>query len=244
MLIAGNLKSYLTSQDDVFTLAKQASKLARLGKHEVLLAPSFVHAGMLANKKHDFLLGAQDVSVAGPGAHTGDISAEVLKDAGVEYVIVGHSERRALGESNDIVAGKAVRTLEQGLKVILAFGESVRDEDGMYLSYIQEQILSVLTRVERRYQSHIILAYEPIWAIGEKATGVITPHDLEEMALFIRKIITETFDASLAKKIKVLYGGSVNADNAKELQVRGVDGFLLGRASSTPESLEALYKVL
>lgn len=242
MLILGNLKSYLSSTEELDGLIRVANKLASKTKHELVLAPTFSHLGYAAAKKHNFELAAQDISLYGPGAHTGEVSGETLKDLGATYVLVGHSERRALGEGNEVVAQKVSRALEAGLKVVLAIGETDRDTHGNYLAFITEQLLSALGPHDDADLKKIILAYEPVWAIGKDAGEAIDTHELEEMSLFIRKVIAERISESYAKKVKIIYGGSVSAENVENLILPHIHGFLPGRASSTPETLTALLK--
>lgn len=244
MLFIGNLKSYLSEIGQVDTLAKALNRLVKQSKHEIVLAPSFPHLGYLAAKKHDFALAAQDISLYEEGAHTGEVTGESLRSLGVSYVLVGHSERRNMGESNEVISQKVSRALDSGLKVIFAIGEEERDSHGNYLSFITEQLLSVLGKRDPAILKNIILAYEPVWAIGKDADEVITAHDLEEMILFIRKIIAERIDEKYASKVKIIYGGSVSADNVEGLIIPHIHGFLPGRASSTPETFSALIKAV
>lgn len=242
MLFIGNLKSYLSETTQIDALTKTLNRLVKQSKHEIVLAPSFPHLGYLAAKKHDFALAAQDISLYEEGAHTGEVTGETLRSLGASYVLIGHSERRAMGESNEVISQKVSRALESGLKVILAIGEEERDTHGNYLSFITEQLLSVLGKRDIATLKNIILAYEPVWAIGKDADDAIATHDLEEMVLFIRKILAERVDEKYASKVKIIYGGSVSAENVKDLLMPHIHGFLPGRASSTPETFSALIK--
>lgn len=242
MIIVGNFKSYLTNKDDAESVVKAASKLKT--KHKIILAPSFVHLGYLASKKHSVSLAAQDISIFEGGAHTGEVSADVVANAGASHVIVGHSERRADGETNSIVATKVCQALSAKLKVVLCVGEDARDSHATYLSFITEEITSALKGIKEVDFKNITIAYEPIWAIGKATDEAISTDDLEETVLFIKKVLREGFGEKAMKAVKILYGGSVNAENVKGLMVSGLDGFLPGRASSSKETLKALVEAM
>ncbi|XKT75256.1 MAG: triose-phosphate isomerase [Patescibacteria group bacterium UBA2103] len=240
MIIVGNFKSYLSSKDDMLSVVRAADKIET--KHSIILAPSFVHLGMVADKKHKVSFAAQDISIFETGAHTGEVSAYVVANAGASHVILGHSERRAGGETDSIVATKVQHALAARLKVVLCVGEEERDMHANYLSFITEQIVSALKGVKDADFKNIVIAYEPIWAIGKDAA--ITPDHLEEMVLFIKKVLMEHVGEKALKAIKILYGGSVNPENVSSLMVPGVDGFLPGRASTNKDSLTALIKAI
>jgi len=242
MIIVGNFKSYLTSKEDAESVVKAAGKLKT--KHKIILAPSFPHLGYVASKKMGVSLAAQDLSIFEGGAHTGEVSADTLSNIGAEYVIVGHSERRAAGETNSIVATKVCQALSSKLKVVLCVGEADRDAHATYLSFITDEMVSALKTIKETDFKNVVIAYEPIWAIGKSTEEAITSDDLEEMVLYIKKILRENFGEKAQKSIKIIYGGSVSADNAQSLMVSGIDGFLPGRASSTKETLTALVAAL
>lgn len=242
MIIVGNFKSYLTNKDDAEAVIKSASKLQT--KHKVILAPSFVHLGYVSGKKTSVALAAQDISLFEEGAHTGEVSADAVANIGASHVILGHSERRAAGETNSIVATKVCQALSARLKVVLCVGEDDRDAHATYLSFITEEIVSALKGIKEADFKNIIIAYEPIWAIGKATDKAIKTDDLEETVLFIKKVLRENFGEKSMKAIKILYGGSVSADNVKGLMVPGLDGFLPGRASSSKETLKALVEAM
>jgi len=242
MIIVGNFKSYLSKKEDAEKVVRFAEKLST--KHKIILAPSFVHLGSFAYKKRKVSFAAQDISIFEGGAHTGEVSADSVKDAGVEYVILGHSERRAGGETNSIIATKVCQALTSKLKVVLCVGEEVRDTHANYLGFIREEIMEALEGVSDSDFKNIIIAYEPIWAIGKSADEVISTDDLEETILFIKKILMEQFGEKAVKAISILYGGSVNAENVKSLMVPFLDGFLPGRASASKETLKELVEAI
>lgn len=188
-------------------------------------------------------LGAQNVSWWKDGTHTGEISAAMLINLGVSHVIVGHSERRALGENNEHVSRKVSAALKEGLVVILCVGEVVRDTGGYYLSIIETQLRTACAVVPKAMLKSLIIAYEPVWAISEGAGDgqTATPDDIHEMTIFIRKILTNIYNRPSAERIPVLYGGSVNEENASVLTQNGmVDGFLVGGASLQPHVFGAI----
>ena len=189
------------------------------------------------------LLGAQDVFWRRKGAYTGEVSVSMLLSVGVSHVIVGHSERRALGETNEDVAKKIEAAISEKLNVILCVGEYERDIGGEYLAYIREEILSALKNVSKHDLRKLIIAYEPIWAIGKAGRDVVAPDDLHEMVLFIKKVLVGHYEKRLALSIPILYGGSVEGENSKALFAKGkASGFLLGGASLNPEEFESILK--
>ncbi len=223
----------------VLNTTKVATKLK---KTTAVLAPSYVHIAPFSTKKTKVLWGAQDVCVKREGSMTGEISIRMLKDLNVEFVIIGHSERRSMGETNDLIAKKVVTTLAEGLKPVLCIGESVRDNDGEYLIEIKTQLLECIAEVKRGDMLDLVIAYEPVSAIG--ATEPLNSHDIHTCVLYIRKVLAEHFSKDLALSAMILYGGSVNVDNAGEIiKNGGVDGLLVGRASLSNEFGELLKAV-
>ena len=176
------------------------------------------------------MVGAQNCHVDVKGAYTGEHEATQLRDVGVDYVIIGHSERRKQGENNELIAKKVLAATVAKLHPVLCVGEEKRDSQGNFLSFIETQVTTALATLPKSRLKDVIIAYEPIWAIGTGATATVA--DVEEMQMFIKKVLTKTFDRTTARSVKIVYGGSVNADNARELFTgSGVDGFLVGGAS-------------
>jgi triosephosphate isomerase len=177
------------------------------------------------------LFGAQDVFWKEDGSYTGEISVKMLQSVGVRFVIVGHSERRSLGESDSIVSQKVLTALKNGMHVVLCVGEPTRDINGKYLHVLKEQILDSLNGVEVKFLKKIVIAYEPVWTIGEGKTAIDT-HDLQQTILFIKKQLIEKFGRKEGESISIIYGGSVDAENSFSLiHDGGVNGFLVGRNS-------------
>ncbi|MFC4699086.1 triose-phosphate isomerase [Glaciecola siphonariae] len=195
---------------------------------DVLICPPAPYLSLFDGA--EFLVGAQTISEFEKGAHTGDVSASMLADLGVNHVILGHSERRQdHGESNEQVAAKVKLALDSGLTPILCVGEplSVR-EAGEVNAYVQQQIDAVLDVCGDRFFDKAVIAYEPIWAIGTGKTA--SPEQAQDVHAFIRAHLLKS--SSAAQQMRILYGGSVNAQNAKELFAQAdIDGGLIGGAS-------------
>ncbi len=232
-----------TSLVEAKKLVANTTKVAtKLKKTTVVLAPAHVHIAAFSAKKSKILWGAQDVCVKREGSMTGEVSVRMLKDLKVEFVIIGHSERRVMGETNEIIAKKVVTTLAEGLKPVLCIGETTHDPDGEYLQEIKIQLLECIAQVKRGDMLDLVIAYEPVSAIG--GTEPLNSHDIHTSVLYIRKVLAEHFSKDLALSAMVLYGGSVNVDNAGDIiRNGGVDGLLVGRASLSNEFGEILKSV-
>jgi len=246
MFIAANWKAYVESSTKAKKLFARAKRLTLSTKQEIMIAPPAPFLGMLAlGNRSKVTFAAQDISNETGGAHTGEVTAATAKDAGATYAIVGHSERRAAGDDNNTVAIKLQRALAQGLSPILCIGERERDEQAHYLVFLREEIASALTPLSQKERIAVMIAYEPIWAIGKSAADSISPSDLTEMVLYIRKVLSEFLLGKSASRTRILYGGSVESDNARELADGiGIDGFLIGHAATEPESFTKLVKAL
>jgi triosephosphate isomerase len=215
-------------------------------KDTVVICPPDIYLAdfSLKYKGSKFKFGAQDVSLMNNTESTGEISAEQLKNLKVEYVIVGHSERRALGESNSVIAKKVKNAVEKGLKVVLCVGEETRDVNGDYLRFVEKQLFESLEGFNKKYISNLYVAYEPVWAIG-RGHGAIESHDLHQMNLFIKKVLVSIFDRKIGLNVPIIYGGSVDEENAKQLIESGeVEGLLIGRASLNPYVLIKILKLI
>merc|ERR1719160_309649 len=184
----------------------------------------------------------QNVSETGAGAFTGEMSAEQIKDAGIEWVVIGHSERRSLyGESNEVCANKLKRALGVGLKVLFCIGEQLPERESGQTNEVCAAQLAPVFALGLKVDSweNIVIAYEPVWAIG---TGkVATPQQAQDTHEFIRSHIAEKKSESLAKKLRIQYGGSVNVENCGELMAcPDIDGFLVGGASLKPDFVKII----
>lgn len=190
-------------------------------------------------------LGAQDVGENTEGAFTGKYTSGMLASLGADYVIIGHSENRALGEGNQSVSIKINLTLKSKLIPVLCIGEKVRDDNGDYLSFIKSEILESLADVSKTNIKNIIIAYEPIWAVGKGATRVATSEEFTEIKIFIRKVLSDAYGSSIAEAVHVIYGGSVNSQNALSFMKDGdAFGLLVGRDSLNAKKLEEILKVI
>lgn len=232
-LIVGNWKMNPSTALEAKRIAQKVKRAAAdLSRTEVVICPPLLFSNIMRFRKESphFHLGAQSVSYEEGNAHTGEVSAMMLKEAGVEYVITGHSEMREAGET-DLMVSKRVRAiLEADLMPIVCIGEKARDESGSHFDFIREQMKDSLADVPKSRSSEIIMAYEPIWAIGAK--DPMPPSDIHEMTIFVRKVFADIFGIEYAKRVSVLYGGAVNCRNAAEIMKTGqVDGLLVGRES-------------
>jgi len=212
-------------------------------KTEIVIFPPFLYLEKLKKISKKIFLGAQDAFWGDVGAFTGEVSGEMVYSLGVRYVILGHSERRAMGENDTDINKKIKASLAAGLQVILCVGESVRDENHDYFNFTKTQIEVALSGVSKNLTSKIIIAYEPIWAISTTPNRKdATPLDSCEMAIFIRKILFDKFGKD-SSDIKVIYGGSVNEKSTDDfLRNGGVDGLLVGRASLDAKKFGEIVK--
>lgn len=227
---------------------------------EVIFCPPFVYLDKLkkvylgqshTSEIKKVGLGAQNLFFEDSGAYTGEISGEMLYDIGVRYVIVGHSERRnppfsslggAGGESNLEINKKMKSALKARLRPILCVGEKERDENHKYLNFVKTQIVECLDGIPKDSMREVIIAYEPVWAIGKGAVPA-NPLEFQEMNIFIKKILSDKFGAKNISKVRIIYGGSVDAKNAEEfLKIGQADGFLVGRASLDAKKFEKIIK--
>lgn len=244
ILIVGNWKmnpNTLISAKEIFSSIKKI--VLKNKKTDVVICPPFTFINSLFNssKTAALTIGAQDLSVYDSGARTGEVSGMMIKSSGAEMVIVGHSEKRAAGDTDEIVNKKIQQALKNNLVPILCIGESIRDDHGEYLAVIKSQIKNALAGVSKKSLTQIIIAYEPVWAIGNTNFSAITGHELHQMYLFIKKYLKELYGDSISSLIKILYGGSVSPDNVSDLINFGeVNGFLVGRVSYDPSSFKDL----
>lgn len=216
------------------SLAKSTATIAKAHKKHltiVVCVPTVYLTTVTASAK-TLLIGAQNVAATTAIASTGQVGATLLKGVKASYCIIGHSESRATGESNELVREKLDRLLEQKIQPILCVGERERDGQGWYLSVIKDQIESALMGLAPAALKRIVIAYEPVWAIGASAEREATPAECLEMIMFIRKLISDLADPKLARTIPILYGGSVSEDNAVAFLTEGeASGLLVGRVS-------------
>ena len=251
-LIVGNWKMNPATVAEAKKLARIFRRVATSLVHtEAVICPplsfiSICSGRSLFTKKSSphFHMGAQVASTQEEGGpHTGEVGAQMLRDLGVEYVIVGHSEQRKRGDTDEIVAARVKAVLGQGLTPILCIGESVRDESGAYLSVLKDQIKASCGDILKKSAKSIIVAYEPIWAIG--AAEAMKAEDVYETSLFIKKVFADLYGADMGLKVTVLYGGSVTYRNAPDIIAIGkVDGLLVGRESVNAPGFVELLKAV
>ena len=246
MLIVANWKAYVEDIKRAKKLFSAGKRLARTTGIGVVLAPPAPLLGALAARnKSKVAFSAQDVSLTTGGAQTGEATAGAFVAAGASYAITGHSERRAMGDTDSIVAEKLARACASGLTPILCVGERERDGEGRYLAFIREELTAALSGLAPKECAKVIVAYEPLWAIGKTAAFAIESNDLAEMVLYIRKVLAELLPGKSSARSLVLYGGSVEPENIRALAASSsVDGFLVGHASVDPDVFPRLLKQL
>ncbi|MBI3671370.1 triose-phosphate isomerase [Candidatus Azambacteria bacterium] len=241
--LIANWKAYITSHKDAKALFKATQASAEASMSEVIICPPFPFIPDV-KQNWDMALGVQDVFWEEKGAYTGEVTLEMLKNLNVEYVILGHSERRNyLGETDEVVNKKVKAALKAGFKVILCVGEKERKEENVIPTIVAEQIRADLDGVPKTKIPNILVAYEPIWAIG---TGLSdTPENAHQAALYIRKTIGDMYHTKLGVGIKVLYGGSVNSKNVLDfVNYHGIDGVLVGSASAKKDEFTKMIKMV
>lgn len=241
-LVAGNWKLN-GSKSSIQTLVKGiADGMSGIGGKAVAICPPYVYIPMVADLVDgtDIGLGSQDVADQETGAFTGEISAAMLKEAGCQYAIVGHSERRSIyGEQDADTASKYAAARKEGLTPILCLGELLEErESGDTENVVARQLDAVIELEGVASLADAVIAYEPVWAIGTGKTA--SPEQAQEVHAFIRNKVAE-LDADIAAKVQILYGGSVNGGNAAELfAMEDIDGGLIGGASLTSEAFLAI----
>jgi triosephosphate isomerase len=245
-LIAGNWKLNPADSDATLELLRQLkARLAPFTKTQMAVIPPFtmLHLAMDVLKGTRIAVGGQNLYWEDRGAFTGEVSAPMLKSAGCKYVVIGHSERRQLfGETNDTVHRKIPAALKCDLTPIVCVGETLSErEGGVMKEVVREQVTQALRGMDEKEVARIVLAYEPVWAIGTGKTA--TPAQAQEMHRFIRELLTDLYRLPLADGLLILYGGSVKADNAAALLGQpDIDGALVGGASLQAEGFAEIVK--
>ena len=232
-LIIGNWKMNPGTAKEGLGLFKKLKSVVAKSDAEVGIAPPALYLEAFKKAKPGKIkLVAQDAFPGDTGAETGAISVGMIAALGTSYVIVGHSEMRARGESDENIAGKIKSALEYGITPVLCVGEKEREQDMWYLHTVKSQLETALATVSKKRIEQVVIAYEPVWAIGKQALREATPKECEEMVIYIRKVLADRFGQKETKRVRILYGGSVDAKNAKVfLEQGGVNGLLIGRAS-------------
>ncbi|RBP29842.1 triosephosphate isomerase [Oceanihabitans sediminis] len=245
-IVAGNWKmnNNLPETEALITDLKNQKQTSNA---EVMVAPTFTNlfSAFQALRESDIEVVAQNMHYAESGAYTGEVSAEMLKSIGVQTVILGHSERRAyFNETDDLLAKKVDAALAKDMRVIFCFGEELADRKANnHENIVASQIKNALFHLEASAFKNIVLAYEPVWAIGTGETA--SPEQAQDMHAFIRKTLNEKYGSDVANSVSILYGGSVKPANAKEIFSKpDVDGGLIGGAALKAEDFYAIVNAI
>jgi len=242
-LVIGNWKLNPGTTTEAKLLYSELRKqVPKNGTATVVIAPPFLFIPEIAKTiQSKMVLGAQDMHYEERGAVTGEIGGGQLASFGVQYVLIGHSERRALGETDTQVNKKVHAALKRKLTPVVCIGERTRDSQGQFYQDITAQIKSLTTGLTPAQLQKVVIAYEPIWAIGTGLTA--TAENVKEMQLFIVSTLTKLFERKVAEKVRLIYGGSVKDSNARELYTQGgMSGFLVGGASLQAAEFAAIIK--
>jgi triosephosphate isomerase (TIM) len=243
-VIAGNWKMYKTLEESAELINALKPLTSNLKTNVgVIVCPPFTSLAIAANltKGSNISLGAQNMSEHDEGAYTGEVSWKMLKSVGCEYVILGHSERRQyFGESNELINAKAKKALANSLKPIICVGEKLDErEKGVTEQIISAQVKGCLAGISSDELKNVIIAYEPVWAIGTGKTA--TPLQAQEVHMHIRKLVAQLYSWNVAEGLVIQYGGSVKPDNAAELLSQNdIDGALVGGACLKADSFSAI----
>jgi len=245
-IVAGNWKMNKNLEETEALLTELSAKLPDTHA-EVMVAPTYVNLSSAVKHLESSTIQviSQNMHFAENGAYTGEISADMLLNIGIDTVIIGHSERRAyFGENDEILAKKVTAALAKDMRVMFCFGEELEDRKSRkHFDVVESQLKNALFSLEASVWSKIILAYEPVWAIGTGETA--SPDQAQEMHAFIRKTIAEAYDTAIADNISILYGGSVKPVNAEEIFSKpDVDGGLIGGASLNADDFIAIVRAI
>lgn len=244
-VIAGNWKMNNDLNESISLVSELKSNLPELGENEVIVCPPFtsLEAVNAVINDSEIGLGAQNMHQEISGAFTGEISADMLKSVGCNYVILGHSERRTIfGENDQLINAKIKKAIEAGLKVIFCVGETLKErENDTTKDVVKTQITKGLSEISSHDAGEIIIAYEPVWAIGTGRTA--SPDQAQEVHKFIRGLIKELYSDTVSEQIIIQYGGSVKPENASELLNQpDIDGALVGGACLKSDSFINIIK--
>ncbi len=243
--IAGNWKMYKTGPEAVETAKRLVNLCTDVEKVEVMIAPTFLSLALVSDcvQGSRIKTGAQNLYFEKEGAFTGEVSAAMIRAAGSEYAIIGHSERRQyFGETDETVCKKLRAAIQAGLKPILCIGETEaeRDQEKTFL-ILDKQVSDGLKGFGLDELKDLVLAYEPVWAIGTGKTA--NTRQVDEVHQYLRSLLSRLFSADFSGRIRILYGGSVKPENAKELMnIKDVDGALVGGASLDPDKFIKIIK--
>lgn len=230
---------------EIFNTIKKSAKKAK--QVQLVICPSAVHTGLLYKKTNtQVVLGAQGGDIEDVGAKTGLVSLEQYKKMGVQYVILGHSEERSRGQTSEQVSQQVLVSLKKGLIPIVCVGEEVRDTKGAYIFSVVKQLKESLANIPKQHISKVVIAYEPLWAIGVEAKRNATLLEVQELAILIRRTIADMYQMKKVPTNTIVYGGSVSdADFVSgAIKEAGIDGFLVGRASMSSQTFTPLLQAV
>jgi triosephosphate isomerase len=246
-IVAGNWKMNKNCEETEDLLNELIEKLPIDKEVQIVVAPTFVNLASAVDHLEftNITVAAQNLHQAESGAYTGEISADMLKSVGVNTVILGHSERRAIFHETDaIIANKVDAALKHDMTVIFCFGEELKDrQNNQHFNVVENQLRDGLFHLGKEAWEDIILAYEPVWAIGTGETA--SPEQAQEMHAFIRETVRHTYGSDVAEDVSILYGGSVKPDNAQEIFSKpDVDGGLIGGAALKADDFVAIVNAI
>jgi triosephosphate isomerase len=246
-IVAGNWKMHNNAEQTEDLLNELIAKVPTETNAKVIVAPTFINLASAVDHLEftSIDVAAQNMHQAESGAFTGEISADMLKNVGVNTVILGHSERRAIFHETDaLIANKVDTALKHDMTVIFCFGEELKDrQNKQHFNVVENQLRDGLFHIEKASWSNIVLAYEPVWAIGTGETA--SPDQAQEMHEFIRETVRKVFGNDIADEVSILYGGSVKPENAKEIFSKpDVDGGLIGGAALKADDFVAIINAI
>ena len=242
-ILIANWKNLPNSLEEAKNLVKELRKRKESFKRlSLFIAPPYPYFEIVKNFGE---LASQDLSLAGRGAHTGEVGVEILKSFGVRVAILGHSERRAMGEEPAEINKKVKLALKNGITPLICIGEKEKDKDGLHFEFLRQDLKSILSGISKKEISRVALAYEPVWAVGRGSKYAIGATDLRQMVLFIKKVLTDFYGRRPAEKVVILYGGAVERPSAEVLaEVPGLRGFLIGHESLNAKGLAEIAEAL
>ena len=246
-IVAGNWKMHKNAAQTSELLSELIAKVPANTTAQVIVAPTFVNLAAAVNqlKGTNISVAAQNVHQTESGAFTGEISADMLTGVGVNTVILGHSERRAIfNETDALIADKVNTALKHDMTVIFCFGEELKDrQSSNHFNIVENQLKDGLFQIDAKSWDKVVLAYEPVWAIGTGETA--SPEQAQDMHEFIRETVLKAYGKEIAENVSILYGGSVKPENAKEIFSKpDVDGGLIGGAALKADDFVAIITAI
>lgn len=246
-IVAGNWKMNKNASETKALIQEIIAKKSANSKAEIIVAPTFINLSLAVEtaKESGITVSAQNMHQKENGAYTGEISADMITSIGIKTVILGHSERRAyFGETDSLLAEKVNTALKHNLRIIFCFGEELKErKENTHFALVESQLKNALFHLTAEEWKNIVLAYEPVWAIGSNAVREVSSSECQEMILYIKKVVASISSPSIAHNMRVIYGGSVHPNNASELVTNGnSEGFLVGRDSLDSKKFFTIIK--